>query len=460
MWWIAIVAGLALLAAACTSSGDEDEAASDDGGGTTTAAPATTAPATTGGDGTEASSTTAPADVELTASFRGVAADTITIGHTAIDFDTLNNDFGLDLAFQDFRPQMDAIVAWYNENGGVLGRQIEVIHEVYLPVGATTAEEACLKLTEDNEVFAILNGFSGPGAEDVNECITEVHETVLVGGLPRADQAAAAQGRWVTDEMSLDRRSPAFVTLLDEAGVLGELGPIMVVGSNPDEEPIVRTMAEALREAGVEVPVETWITTTGDETATRAEVEVFIEAANNEGVTTVALVGEGELRNIAFFQNAPEFTYLMGNGDRITDWQSIPPEGLSADTRILTNNNGPSPVGDPDVAECIDVVEAATGVEVIATEALPEGDPNYWSGTIGACRRMAVFTQIAEAAGAELTNDSWAAALDQVPDLTVPGFEFVSLSSAKTDARDSLVLVEYDLDTLTFEPISAPVDVG
>ena len=40
------------------------------------------------------------------------------------------------------------------------------------------------------------------------------------------------------------------------------------------------------------------ITTTGDETATIAEVEVFIERAETEGITTVALLGEGEFRFI------------------------------------------------------------------------------------------------------------------------------------------------------------------
>ena len=34
------------------------------------------------------------------------------------------------------------------------------------------------------------------------------------------------------------------------------------------------------------------------------------------------------------------------------------------------------------------------------------------------------------------------------------------MSSEKVDARDQLVLVELDLDTLTFEPISDPIDVG
>jgi len=457
-WMMRMVVGaaVAVLAGACTSDseGSGDAAATDTTPTSTVAGPDITA----SGTGPE---TSAPEDsAVLTDSFRGVTAEAITIGHTAIDFDALNNDYGLDLAFQDFRPQMDAIVAWYNENGGVLGRQIEVIHDVYLPVGATTAEEVCLRLTEDVEVFAILNGFSGPGAEIVNECITEVHDTILVGGLPSADQAASAGGLWVTTDMSLDRRNPAFVTLLEEAGVLEELGSMMVVGSNPDEQAQVEQMAKALRAAGVDVPVETWTTATGDDTATRAEVEVFIERARSDNVSTIVLLGEDELRNIKFFESAPEFTYVMGNGDRITDWQSIPPEGLSPDTRVLTNNNGPSSVDDERIAECITVVEEALGIEVIPTEELDEGAPNYWSGTAGACQRMAMFAQIAEAAGPELTNDSWAAALDAVPDLSIPGYEFVSLSSDKVDARDQLVLAEYDLDTLTFEPISDPVDVG
>ena len=45
-------------------------------------------------------------------------------------------------------------------------------------------------------------------------------------------------------------------------------------------------------------------------------------------------------------------------------------------------------------------------------------------------------------------------------DLSLPGYEFVSLNSGKVDARDQLVLVEFHQDTLTFEPISDPINVG
>jgi len=123
---------------------------------------------------------------------------------------------------------------------------------------------------------------------------------------------------------------------------------------------------------------------------------------------------------------------------------------------VLSSNRKVLKGEDPDLDECIAVVEAALGVEVKPPQELAEGEPNHWSGTLNACRFIGTFVQIAEAAGPDLTNESWVAALDNVPDLKVPGFEFVSLSSTKLDARDELVLVEFDLETLTFVELTEP----
>ncbi|MDW3217757.1 MAG: hypothetical protein R8F63_04015 [Acidimicrobiales bacterium] len=451
---LALFACLGLLAAACGDDSDVDATEGDtstttvDGSGTTT----TAAP---GGASDEP-------EIELTDSFRGVTADTITLGYTAIDFELLNNTFNLDLAFVGNGPIADAIVAMYNERGGVLGREIELIHESYLPVGPTSADEVCVKLTEDVDVFAVLGGFAGPGAGDVNECFPELHDTIVIGAAPRSDQAERAGGLWVSTDMSLDRRNEAIATLMSDAGVLDELGSIMVIGSNEDEAPLVDVMADALRDVGVDVPFTDFVTTTGDRFATANNVGIWIEQARNAGLSTIVLLGEGEFRNQEFFMQAPDFTYILGNGDAITDWQSITPEGLQPGTRIITNNNGPD-VGafdDPDLVDCITAVEEALDVEVLATSQLPEGEPNYFSGSVGVCRTVSLFVQIATAAGPDLTNESWVAALDNLSDLDIPGYQFASLSSDKVDARDQLVLVEYNLETMTFDPISEPIDVG
>lgn len=488
--WIALLIVFALTAAAC--GGDDDDGAdgaedasaetTDDGGGDDTE-PADDGDDDTADDDDDGSGDddAEPADdgdteatddggdepatgddgeaVELTASFRGVTADTITLGITTIDFETLNEQFGLDLAFANFGPAYEAVVDWYNDQGGVNGRQMELVIEEYLPVGAATADAACLVLTEDNDVFAVLGGFLGPSTESVNDCIVGVHETLLVGPAPTAEQQATYGGFWISPEMGLERRNTAFVNLLAESGQIDELGPIMIIGGDPAAEGQVAEMAADFAAAGADVRLETVVTTAGDTQATNAEVDVFVERARTDGVETVVLLGEAENRNIHIFEVAPEFTYLVPNGDRITDWESITPEGLQPGTVVLSSNSEIRPGEDPVFDECTAAIEERLGVEVIDPANLPEGDTNYWSGTFNACTQVAMFVQVATEAGADLTQDSWIAALDTV-ELSVPGFGFSSLSGTKTDASNTLRLVNYNLDTLTFEPLTDRLDVG
>ncbi len=457
---VALLTALALIAASCGSDGGSS---TGDDATATTAAPASTttsdATDTTEPDTTEADATD---EIVLTDSARGVTAEAITLGHTSIDFDRLNDDFNLDLAFVNNAPIADAIAGLYNDKGGVLGRQIELVHEDFLPVGSTTAEEVCVKLTQDATVFAVIEGFAGPGAVDVNECFTVVNDTILVGYAPTAEQAERAGGLWVSTDMSGERRSPAVARALAGAGLLSELGPIAVIAGSQADQAAADAMAEEFRSEGTDVAFVASVSTAGDRIATAAEVGVWIERARASDVSTIVMLGPEEFRNQEFFIQAPELTYIMGSGETITDWQSIPPEGLETGTRILTSVNGPDVAAfdDPELVECIDAVEAALDIEVLATSQLPDGERNYFSGTVNLCRWFSMFIQIAEAAGPDLTNESWIAALDQVPDLSIPGFDFVSLSSDKIDVLDQLVLVEYDLETLSFNPISDPIDIG
>ena len=172
------------------------------------------------------------------------------------------------------------------------------------------------------------------------------------------------------------------------------------------------------------------------------------------------LLGEGSYRNDQLWRNAPEFVYLIGNGDRISDWLREPPTTLSSETRVLTTRQGPTPVDDPRILQCIEVVEPAIGVEVKFPEELEEGEDNYWAALLNTCRDLSMFIQIAEAAGPDLTNESWVAALDNTPDLSIPGTQFASVSSDKVDATDALFLVEYDYANKEFVELAGPLDIG
>ena len=78
----------------------------------------------------------------LTDSFRGVTAEAIRVGFTSIDFERLNRDFGLTLTYANYGPSVDALVADLNARGGILGRRIEVVHRLFLPVGPVAAGAA------------------------------------------------------------------------------------------------------------------------------------------------------------------------------------------------------------------------------------------------------------------------------------------------------------------------------
>ena len=442
---VAAAMALALFAAACgDDSGDGSTPPDDapDAGESTSSS--TTAPPD---DGSSAPDTTIP----LADAGPGVTAEAITIGFTAVDFDALIENLGVDTGIAGSEPAVEAIAAWYNENGGVLGRTLEVVFEAFLPVGPVEAEEVCVRLTEDVEAFAVLGGFVGPGAEEVNPCIPVLHETVLVGATPSAEQLATAGGLWVTPGMSLDRRLPAFAELLADSGELEDLGPIMLVGASGGDADTLEAVAGAFRDAGAEVPVVVTFTTTGDQFAAEADAGVFIERARSEGVSTVFMIGDSRFGQIAFFESAPELTYLLPIEENLAEWLSEHPEGLSPDTRVLTSTVGSNET-DPDIEACRTVVEDAIGVEILPPDGLAEGELNYWAGMEGACRTFAVFTQIAEAAGPDLTNETWIAALSEMTDISVPGLESVSIGPDKYDLNDGLELVEYDYASLEFVP--------
>lgn len=486
-WMLALLA-LALVAAACGGNDDDGDAGAPQPTAATAPEPSDTegeaepapaepepdepepAPTHTAPAGAEAPAPTeapeptpepTPEPIVLTDSFRGVTSESILIGHTYVDFERLRTDFGLDLPYENFGESFLALVDWYNEQGGVLGRRLEPVSEAYWPVGSADAEALCLKLTEDVEVFAVLGGFTGSGSAGVNTCITEIHETILIGGLPAQSEAEAAGGRWVIAPISLERRNSAFVSVLEQTGRIDDLGPIMVIAITGAQPGLVDSVVELLKAAGAEVPVVAKAAYTGDTIATQGEMDVFLERGRVEGVEAIMLIGESPTRDAQLFANAPDMVYLVPNGDRIGTWEQEPPEGLSPETVVLTGRTFPDyPVDDPRIQQCIEVVEAATGVEIVPPDQQAEGDPDYWPAMFNACRDLAIFVQIAESAGPDLTNESWVDALGRVPDLSVPGYGFVSIRPDKIDANDQQFLMEYDYDTKRFVELAGPLDVG
>ncbi len=407
----------------------------------------------------ETTTTTTEAPILLTDSFRGVTSETIRVGFTSIDFEKFNSTYGFNLTYANYGPAVDTYVAHVNATGGILGRMIEVVHGTFLPVGAATAEAVCVELAEDHQVFAVLNGFAGPGAESVNECFGGLYDTILVGGKPTPEQLERITATWISDDISLGRRGRAFVNLLRETGRLADLGTFMLYGANGDYEATIADTTEALEAAGADVALATYNPSTGDEAATLAHMEVLLERARAEGVSTVFFIGEAAYAQEVLFQLGDEFTVLILNGDSTNRWKTDPPLGIEEAGTLLTNRSFTSST-DPAMADCLAIIEAGLGLEVRSVELLEEGEANYWSATQASCRLFEMFRQIAIAAGPDLTNESFAAAAVQLGSFSISGQPYNSLGPDKFDARDTLSLAEWDHGLGFWRAISEPVDVG
>jgi ABC-type branched-subunit amino acid transport system substrate-binding protein len=407
----------------------------------------------------ETTTTTTEAPILLTDSFRGVTSETIRVGFTSIDFEKFNSTYGFNLTYANYEPAVDTYVAHVNATGGILGRMIEVVHGTFLPVGAATAEAVCVELAEDHQVFAVLNGFAGPGAESVNECFGGLYDTILVGGKPTPEQLERITATWISDDISLGRRGRAFVNLLRETGRLADLGTFMLYGANGDYEATIADTTEALEAAGADVALATYNPSTGDEAATLAHMEVLLERARAEGVSTVFFIGEAAYAQEVLFQLGDEFTVLILNGDSTNRWKTDPPLGIEEAGTLLTNRSFTSST-DPAMADCLAIIEAGLGLEVRSVELLEEGEANYWSATQASCRLFEMFRQIAIAAGPDLTNESFAAAAVQLGSFSISGQPYNSLGPDKFDARDTLSLAEWDHGLGFWRAISEPVDVG
>jgi branched-chain amino acid transport system substrate-binding protein len=426
---------LAVLAAAC---GDDDE----DGADTTTTTEAvddtTTTEADDGGEGT----TTEP--VELTDSFRGVTADTITLGYTQIDFDALRDQFGVDLNFQNAEPVLDALVDELNERGGINGRMVEVIVDPYLPVGSAQAEESCVRLTQDEQVFAVLSGFDGNGAVDVNPCFPVTHDTALVGGQWTEANRADATAPWIEVEMAQERRSIGFAEALVDQGYLdADDDRVALLNSTAANEALMDEVEAALDGLGIEVVFNATIAApAGDTTAAEAETRTILERARTDGATAVLYSGV----NPSIYPAFSDYADLEWYFDNATTTQSTLQDFAgAADLGIVSNGLiDDLQVGEPLLEECIAIVEERTDLEIVDPGEVGDQDPFWWQAVITACQHLRLFEMVATAAGPDLTNESFLAAAEGLGEFSLPGLEVASLGAGKYDAGDTTVMVEWD----------------
>lgn len=416
---IGVLLSLVLLSAACAE--EEPDSVSDDSG----------------------SSDTSQADGATAELGTGVTDDTITVGYAYLDFDSLVEQGLSPAGWGDQEAAMQAVVDAANADGGINGRMIEVVYDSYTPLGTDEAEAACLRLTEDNEVFAVLGGFLGP-AEPANPCIVGRQQTPLVGGVQSSERLAEAEAPWITDRPLRTRQTAILMDLLDKEGMLDDAEVAVV--TSIDAEDVRGEVIATMNEFGVE-PVEDLLSDApvGEIVAEDQVWSTLAERIRGSGANTVLLVGNPSagIRNIAS-QGLDVDVWVL-------DQEALQNLGSTVDLASAEGAISAAPLSgqalwdDETVAPCREAYEAANpDVEIVEPEDLTESDEDIPQGLIVACRFFKLFEAVATDAGEGLNNDSFATAVDEIGEFSIPGQPFASLGPDKTDSNDSFQLVSFD----------------
>ena len=381
----------------------------------------------------------------LTASFRGVTEDTIRIGVGFWDVSIFGFGF-----FGDPEPVWDALVGAVNAEGGVRGRMLEASIAGFNPALPNEMLAACIKLTEDDEVFAVLGGMRG----DANFCVSEQHETIHVGSQVNARGELLERARAPLASFRIEGtiREEAFIAELARRGWFDGATAVGVHYDGADTADQLGEVVEAaMADAGIEIAITMNIDDLVlDDDTMESQTEIMQEQVSDAGIDRMVILGAaatglltyGDLGFPLAAVDSTNFTTAISSG--------IDPAALDGTISSAVRLNLATDPVDAQTQQCLDIVANALpdarferpgpGVEN------SDDDPNYWSYTILACRDLSMFVQIASAAGAELTNDSFLSGLESLTEMSLPEIPFLSFAPGRYNGNDTLRLVEFDGD--------------
>jgi hypothetical protein len=419
-----------VVGAACTTSSDDEQASAPSAGG------------------------------ELTASARGVTADTIQIGLTYPDLEALAKTGLIKVDNGPYDEIGKILVDDINAQGGVGGRKLELAIAGYSVLENADQLAACAKVTEDEKSFAVLGGFIG----DTNLCVTEQHSTILISGYGSGFNNIAlekARAPWATWNASDERAVKALVQILHEQGRL-EGKTIGVYGTLSASKPLIDLTVSELENAGYTAK-ETAINDApaSDTQAFAAQDKVIGNRFKDQGIDTVfVLVTVPPGTNFDAIDYYPDFyspqTSLVAPGAFTNPYDKFPFIGA-----LAANSNSDAAFDTESMRHCREVYKTATGKEIKPPSVeMREGKSSGWAAMATTCAALQIFTTAAEAAGPNLTPETWKAALEAIGPIELSTTRTASFAPGKPDAQDGFQLMQFNREWKPNEGIQQFMPIG
>jgi len=427
----------ATLAAAC---GDDGDSTSPGDGSTSTPDVVGNETPPDEPEVDETTTTAAPAD--LTASFRGVTPDAIKVGVVAPDLESIRGL--IDLDHGSYEAAYRAVIADVNAQGGVNGREIVVVFDAFLPVGTEGMDTVCARMTQDEEVFAVIGGL----LDDGPLCYTQLENTALVGSTQNDRRVDASTAPWFTGTRNSDDVMTTIINGFDREGIFEgmTIGVVATVADRGDVERVALPLLESLDVNVVDVsfieasPIDT--------VAAESEAQLIAEKQQVAGVDLALAIGGAAPRYAGGLEQSTYRPRVATTS--LGSLRAYIRDAGGRDLTPLVNSvagNTAEQLGwweDPAIQDCIAIVEAAGEPAIFDPNTRASDEPENLVSVAAACRDVALFVAIATAAGPELTNDSFRSAGESLGDFHVPGFGPGFYSAETPDGGVPVYLYEWD----------------
>ena len=375
--------------------------------------------------------------VAAAASTPGVTKDEIKLGITYPDLDAIRNV--TDISHGDYKTTYNAVIDELNKNGGVDGRKIVPVFAPINPIGTAPAQEACLKLTEDEKVFATVGFFYF----DSPLCYVSQHDTPILGGTMDPTYLKQAKAPWMTLDSGPEVTPRAIDALVKSGALKGKIG--VVAAATEEKNLLDAAVLPSLKRNGIKNTVAIIDAPLNDTVAATQQAGTIAEKFKSDGIKTVLLVGatpsvfSNALKNSDYrpkLVGTPFSTFQGAAINKATDpaiWKGSVTADIAAD------------FNDPSLQKCYDTVEKATGKTIV--EHPQPGAPDYQASASAACRYISLFSQLAGAAGKDPTVAGFGKAAAKLGSVTLPGLGAIKYDPKTHTWAQPLWTYKYDPTT-------------
>lgn len=355
------------------------------------------------------------------------------------------------LSVQQDELMVSSQVKAINAAGGIDGRKLQPVFEVYSLADPATIERSCVALTENHQVVAVVTGQYVLGGD---QCVAQ-HGTPIFESVA-APQPAYTQypGLVWTAQMAPNQNAKSFAQELISSGALkGQKVGVLADSLGGDFQPVSQVLVPALKAGGIDVAHVTDLSS--NFSVMPQQIPPQIADMRSAGVTTIvdATPGPNLVLWLGGLQKAawsPKFVMSDLNDADFAIYTGAYPPAMQGTVAYTTQRYGESVAGYPTPAvdqTCLRHYESDGGVSVAP------GTPNYVQ-LEQSCQALTMLVDGLKSAAKNLTRQSFIKAMDSLGSIDLPFQGPSSLHAGKNSAADAVRVTKFQFKDHQFVPTS------